>query len=190
MANKDAPFGLRIYNSNGAPYTGRLTRYKKTASVILGIGDPVVAAGDGDADGIPLVTRASSGAGNKILGVVVSTGPLLSDLSKNYLASADSGDVLVADDPDLIFEIQEDSDGGALAATDIERGADLVAAIDASTTTGLSKYEIDSSTVGTGSTVQLKLLGLVERPDNAIGNQAVWRVMISQHANRAALILS
>jgi hypothetical protein len=49
-----------------------------------------------------------------------------------------------------------------------------------SSTTGLSAMEIDSSSK-VATTAQLRLLNLVKRPDNAVGNQAKWHVMINEH---------
>lgn len=182
MANVDAPMGAEIKRHlHGAPFNGQVRRYKKEASVILGMGDPVVLTGDSDSDGVALITRAGgTGAITTITGFVVAIDPVRTDLSKNYFAAADQGYVLVADAPDLIIEMQEDSVGGALAGTDVGQGCDLVAALDADTTTGRSKFEIDSSTAAS-SGVQLRIMQLAQRDDNAIGTNANWDCMVVEH---------
>jgi len=194
MANLDAPFGLRpVRYASGHAYTGAANRYRKEASTIIGIGDPVVRTGtastagtnNADTTGVPLVDRAAAGSGT-ITGVVVAiekidsgTGDRATDTK--HMAAADTGYLLVADDPNLIFECQED---GAMAVTAVGEAADLATVADADTNTGLSKIEIDSSNAGTGD--QLKILRLANRPDNELGANAVWEVMINEHTDKAA----
>lgn len=183
MANVDRPFGLKpIRYLSGQPYTGAVRRYKKEASTIIAPGDPVVLTGTAEATtGIPLVDRAAAGSGT-ITGVVVAIDPNRGDLSKTHLAAADDGYLLVADEPDLLFEIQEDSDASNLAVTDVGEFADIVV-VDADTTIGLSKVELDSSDAGTGD--QVRIMELVQREDNAIGANAKWVVMINEHTYKS-----
>lgn len=183
MANVDRPFGMRpVRYLSGKAYTGACKRYKKEASTIIAVGDPVVLTGTAEAvTGIALVDRAAAGSGT-ITGVVVGIDPVRSDLTKNHLAAADAGYVLVADDPDLVFEIQEDSVGSNLAVTDVGEFCDIVVA-NADTTTGMSQVELDSSNAGTGD--QLRILGMVQREDNELGANAKWEVMINEHTMRA-----
>jgi hypothetical protein len=82
--------------------------------------------------------------------------------------------------PDVICEIQEDSVGGALAAVDVGLNADIIYTVAGSTTSGRSGMELDSSDKKTG-TAQLRILRLVPREDNAIGDYAVWEVLINEH---------
>lgn len=194
MANVDSPFGLRpTRHKNGAPYNGAASIYYVPASdgTALYIGDPVIVAGSGDSRGVPSVTRATAAGGSYITGVVV--GVFSADNGKPvklrddelYRAASTEAYVLVADDPDIVFEVQEDSVGAALAATNIGQNVDLVAGT-GSTATGLSGWEIDSSTAATTGTLQCKILRLVDREDNEIGNQAKWEVMINLHSQRNA----
>jgi hypothetical protein len=76
---------------------------------------------------------------------------------------------LVETSPDVIYEIQEDGVGANLAATDIGFNTSLITTA-GSTVTGLSGMALDSNgTTATTSTLPLKILGLVRRPDNAFG---------------------
>jgi len=196
MANKDAPLGLvPIRHSNGAPYNGAYSEYYVPAAYdqILGVGDPVLISGTantteykGNPPGtLPEVIIAVAGAGtNYITGAIVGFNILPTDLSKTYNAAKTERIVYVADDPDLVFEIQEDSDGAALAVTDVGINADIVFTHSTSTVTGKSGVELDSSSHATGGTEQLKIRRLVNRVDNEIGDNAKWEVTINLHTQR------
>jgi len=189
MANGNAARGLiPLRHKNGAPYNGACTLYyigTGDANNIF-VGDPVIVSGSGDANGVPGVILATAGATNYITGAVVGVPKLASnDLFTNYRAGGTAAYLLVADDPDLVFEIQEDGLGAPLAVTDISENADLIAAA-GSTYTGASGWMLDSSTHGTGATKQLRILGLEQRPDNAIGAYGKWLVEINLHSQRNA----
>lgn len=179
----DRPNGLKpVRYSSGKAYTGATRRYYKSASTIIGVGDPVVLTGTADSDGVPAVDRAAAGSGT-ITGIVVGREPDRDNLSKKHMAAADTGYLLVADDPDLIFEIQEDGAASQIAATDVGEFCDIVIG-DASTTTGLSICELDSSNAGTGD--QLRIVARVQREDNDLGNVGTrWEVQINEHTHKA-----
>jgi hypothetical protein len=186
MANSDAPAGLipRRYRS-GAPYNGAANTYSVPASdsTALFIGDPVQIAGSADANGVATVTRATAAGGNFIAGVVVGFEPSPSVVANGYRLASTLANVLVADDPELIFEIQEDAVGGALAAADVGLNADLVAGT-GSTATKQSGFELDTSTKQTTATLQCRIEGFVQRPDNEIGANAKVLVSINLHQSR------
>jgi hypothetical protein len=179
MANVDRPNGLRpVKHLTGAPYNGQANKYyiPSTDGTAVFVGDAVKSAGSADADGIPTVAQAA--AGDAIRGVVVGVIPVTSS-STIYREASTSRYVLVADSPDILFEIQEDSGGGALAATDVGNNADIVVG-SGSTTTGTSGMELDSSTKNTTS-AQLRIVELIQTADNAIGTNAKWLVKINEH---------
>lgn len=197
MANADTPFGLRpLRHRNGAPYNGAATPYVVAAgdATALFVGDPVVVTGESntaevEAPGagsfkpgtLPVVTRATAGANNDITGVIVAVAADPTDLENQFRVASTERIVFVADDPDLVFEIQEDSAGGALAAGAVGGNANLVAGA-GSQITGLSGFELDSSTLATTNTLQLRIERLANREDNEIGDQAKWEVSILQHS--------
>lgn len=187
MANVDNPRGLApVSTLSGAPWNGKTRRYKKEASVILAPGDPVVLTGSAEATtGIPLITRAtgSEGTPTTITGVVVAIEPNLSDLSKKHMAAADTGYVLVCDDPDVLFEVQDDADSDTFAVTDVGQGGDLVVG-NANTTLGHSIVELDTSTIG--SDAQVRIMGKVQREDVEVGANAKLLVKINEHTYSAA----
>jgi len=179
MANVDRVNGLLpVKHLNGAPYNGAVNRYYVPAgnATPICVGDAVVSAGSADANGVADVARAA--AGDAIRGVVVGIEPE-TDEGLAFIAASTAGYVLVADAPDIIFEIQEDSGGAALAVTNVGQNADIVVGTP-DTIVGRSAMELDSSTA-VGATAQLRILGLSQREDNAIGDNAKWLVLINEH---------
>jgi hypothetical protein len=182
--------GLRpVRYKSGAPYNGAANTYFVPASdaTALFIGDPVIIAGDGDANGVSTVTRATAGGANRITGVVVgfvgNTNSLVAPATKSalelgYRPASTAAYVLVADDPSLMFEAEEDADGGALAATAIGNNISLIAG-NGSTVTKRSGFMLDSSTAATTS-LQLRILGFSQRVNNVIGSDPLVLVSIVQ----------
>jgi hypothetical protein len=184
MANPDSPRGLTpVRYLSGAPYSGAVNIYSVPASdsTAIYIGSLVRPAGSADADGVMTVT-GNVATGNPVIGVVTGFAPITAD-SPVFRPASTLRYVFVADDPNLLFEIQEDSDGGALAATAVGNTADIIGFTGGSATTGFSAIEIDSSTAtasGDG-TQDVVIWGLAKRPDNEIGNFARWLVRLNNH---------
>lgn len=186
MANVNQPRGFTpIGYMDGRPYTGAARRYyKDTTAGIIGIGDPVIrVTSSSDPEGGPEIVRATTGAA--ITGVVVGIDPVRSNLSQNgYLAAADVGYVYVADSPDLLFEVQEGGASTALAVTQIGKHIDSVTALNANTTTGRSKYELDNGAVAADNTWRIERLS--SAPNNAVGAYAKWIVSANLHTEQNA----
>jgi hypothetical protein len=182
MANADAPFGLRpVRYLSGAPYSGAANRYFVPASdgTAIYLGGLVKIAGSADADGVMTVT-GNVASGDAVIGVVVGVEPI-TDESTIFRAASTARYVFVADDPTLLFEVQEDSVGSNLAAANVGGTAELTGFTSGSTFTGLSAIEIDSSEPGTDAADDVFIFGLVQRPDNAIGANANWLVRLNNH---------
>lgn len=183
MANVSRINGARpVRYLNGAPWTGKVKRYyvPSTDATALFVGDFVKSAGSADADGVPTVAQAA--AGNTLLGVVVGIEPNPNNLSAVYRAASTAAYVYVADDPNIVYEIQEDSVGGAMNATNVGNNGDIVVG-SGNTSTGASAMQLDSSDViaTTTSTAQLRVIRLASRVDNEIGTYAKWEVLINEH---------
>lgn len=181
MPNTSAPAGLTpVRMGNGSPYAGQLTRYfvPATDSTALFIGDPVIIAGSADADGVPTATRATAGATNRITGVVVGFVPSPTIVANGYRVASTAEYILVETGSEIVYEIEEDAVGGALAATDVGLNADLASG-SGSTATRRSGFVLDTSTKGTGATLQARILGFVQRADNEIGANAKVLVRIN-----------
>src|SRR5690606_24920448 len=83
---------------------------------------------------------------------------------------------LVVDDPNMIFEVQEIGTGTALTAAEVGMNVNLVAG----TGNGyVSGWQVSNSGEDTTDTLQVRLLGLVQRQDNAFGPYAKWLVKIN-----------
>jgi len=185
MANVDSPFGLRpLEYLNGTQWNGQARRYyiQSTLAEAIYIGDPVVLAGSSDSTGkyadIQLATLAAT---NYTIGPVVAFEPIASDpkLSQIYHSASTAQYCWVADDPNIIFEVQMDSDTD-LTADDIGSNGIMITGT-GSTTTGLSGMEADESSFsGAGATEMLLLLGIVDRPDNTLATHCKAKVLINR----------
>lgn len=192
MANVDRPAGLvPLEYADGTPWNGggRVYCIPNTDDTnAYAIGDPVDLAGGADANGIPTITLATAGTGNPILGAIVGTGGLKygaafvdpASMDSTVIPTTKSKDyyVLVCDDPRVIFEVQEVSGGTAFTAAEVGLNANLVAGTNNGYSSG---WEVNNSGEAVTATLQVRLLGLVQRPDNAFGEHAKWRVMINNH---------
>lgn len=198
MANADRPSGLSpVMYRNGTPWNGGGQVYcipDTDDTNAYAIGDPVVLAGSADANGIPTITLATAGTGNAVLGALVSgAGALV--YAGAYGVPAESPIVipatksrayyvLVCDDPNVIFEIQEDSVGGSIAVASVGLNANLVSGVNNGY---LSGWELDSSSVATGATLQAKILRAAPRQDNAVGANCKWWVTLNNHVFAAGV---
>lgn len=190
MANANRPSGFSpVQYLNGAPWNGQVRTYSIDASygTALYIGDPVISGGGADVNGVPnVVIGATTGA---LRGVIVGLGRYEGEsfnpdnLNLIYRPASDANVwyAKVVDDPNVIFEIQEESNGTQLAATEV--GLNQISK--SGTGNGyLSGWMIPSATgatPNTTATLQLRLLGLVRRRDNAFGAYAKWLVKINVH---------
>jgi hypothetical protein len=188
MSNSDIVAGFKpVKYLNGAPWNGKAKMYyiPSTDSVAVFIGDAVISAGSADALG-KYATVKQAAAGEAIRGIVIgfSDQPYVAfdadNLYRAYRPADTAMYCLVVDDPDVIFEIQEDSDGGAMTATEVGLNTDVVVGT-GDTSSGKSAMELDSSDHGTDTTGQCRLLGIVDREDNALGTNAKWEVLINEH---------
>ncbi len=190
MANVDSPFGLKpVKHLSGASWNGQTMRcfLNTSESNAMFIGDAVDLGGTADAKGVaPTVVKATVALTNPIFGVITAFEYDPTNLSLNYRTAGTARYCYVCCDPDVIFEIQGDS-VAVIAITAVGSNADLIYTHSGSTATGISGMELNSSTLATTSSCQLKILGLVDREDNDISSvNAKWLVMINSHRLRAA----
>jgi hypothetical protein len=83
----------------------------------------------------------------------------------------------VLDDPSQMFILQND---GTSAQANYGKNADIVVGT-GNTVTGLSANELDTSTIANTAALNLKIIGLWDVPNNAIGANAVVVVKINEH---------
>lgn len=171
MANEIIASGLKpVRMADGSPYNGACDMYSmpSTNGTALYVNDPVKLAGSADAAGVATVTHCA--AGDTITGVVVGFQDAAS-MSLGYGAASTNRYPLVAHGQDILFEIQEDGVGGAIAAADIGLNADIIVAA-GSSYTKKSGVMLDTSTKNTTATLALRITGLAQRPDNALSLNA------------------
>lgn len=183
MANADTPFGLKpVRYLSGAPYNGAFNAYSTAAgdSTAIFIGDPVTLSGTSQTiNGATYADVDQAASTDVVVGVVVGVKPVTADSTK-YRAGSTQRIVYVADDPNLLFEIQEVSGGTALTANDIGLNANFVVG-SGSTVTGMSGVELNNATEADTNTLDLKIVGIVNREDNAVGEHAKWLVRLNKH---------
>lgn len=176
---------------NGAPWNGQTRTYfiPSGDTNAYAIGDPVDFGGSADANGVPSIVLATAGnnsGANMLCGAIVAAGTQESVVGN--ILTPDSiivpatktvaYYVQVADDPNILFQMQEGGTNAALAATNVSQNVDLASG----TNNGyVSGWVIDNATTTTGSGFQLKLLGLTRTSNNAFGTYAKWLVKINLH---------
>lgn len=181
MANKDTPFGARVVGINGAAvYSGRTRMYTILASDItpLFMGDFVKVTNNFAKSDIglefPVATQAE--AEDVLAGVVVGFAANPDDLNKLYRKASTLRTAIVADAPDIEFEIQTN---GVALATDFGKYADITVGT-GDPVFSTSAMELDQATIS-ASTGQLQILRLSQRPENELGGFAKLICRINEH---------
>ena len=190
MANVNRPSGFTpVKYVGGGEWNGQANLYSIAAgyAVELAIGDPVISSGTADANGVPgIALAAATGA---IRGVIVGLGkteglianPSNLDSTKRPAADPAAWYAMVVDDPNVVFEIQEQSNGTALAATEVGLNQVPILAAAGSYMSGWQLASASGATPATTATLPLRLLGLSRKPGNAFGAYAKWLVKINVH---------
>lgn len=203
MANANTPRGLSpVKTITGASWNeqGTLFAIANDASNTYAIGDIVKIGTGSDANGVQYAAKAATG--DLPVGVIVGfrqadpgvslVGTTL-DLTKIYLSKS-SGEryVYVVTDPQVVFEVQGNATGVALA--DVGKNAGLTITADQtslSTSSPLSSTVLDAASfkaLGTSGSLALPLqiVGLAQRQDNAAGAYAKALVVFNKHQYKQA----
>ncbi|MFN7610075.1 MAG: hypothetical protein ACK5QX_03935 [bacterium] len=188
MPNVSRPNGFRpVKYQNGTPWNGAFRMYAIPAaeSTATFVGDLVkLYSGDTtDVVNYPTVQRAA--ASDACICVVVGFLPDYANLNAApYRLASTLRLAMVADDPNLLFEAEEDGAVDPLELQDIGNNVNFVATA-GSTTTGQSGMVIDSDTHATTATLPLKLMEAKRAADNelVVDGQAAtrWIVKINNH---------
>lgn len=189
MPNANRPSGLSPVNMiTGAPYNGQARLYCILAADTnaYAIGDPVVtAAGGADSKGTPAVTlAAATGALRGVIVGVFDTYPASAKIGNDNTtfrpaaAQTTNWYVMVVDDPNVVFEVQEVGTGTPLTAAEVGLNTNLVVG----TNNGyVSGWMLDNASELSTATLQVKILGLAQRADNEFGQYAKYLVKINNH---------
>jgi len=139
-------------------------------------------------NGVPGIALAA--ATGPIRGVILGLGTMesgifnpqnLDQTIRPAAAQATDWYAIVADSPDIIFEVQEHTNGTQLAATEIGLNQVLFLGTNNGFQSGWQLASVTDATPATTATLQVRLLGLVRRSDNAFGGAAKWLVKINAH---------
>lgn len=202
MANISKINGFRpVKHVTGAPYNGQSNIYAVAASdnTALFVGDVVKLAADANAQGVQYVTAHAAGVagtGQPALGVVVGVintklDPVTGNMSGGsisldtpvYRPASTAQYVLVADSPDLIYEVEATAAGSAydFAVADVGQNANIFAGA-GSTSTGNSAHSLNMSDKGTAATLPFKITGVAAKVGNEVtGNYTKVNVQINNH---------
>ena len=185
----------------GGQYNGQASLYAVNASdgTALFVGDAVKFATGANTDGINYVTAlaaGTAGTGQAAVGVVVGIIPAKMDPvtgkmtagsisldTPQFRAASTAAYILVADSPDVLFEVEATTAGaaGSLAVADIGKNINLFAGA-GSATSGTSAHSVDLADKGTAATLPFKIHSVGRRVDNeAGGNSTKVLVYINNH---------
>lgn len=207
MANTNKVQGLTpVKYLNGADWDGRGRLYhldSGDANAIY-VGDPVAlktgtATIAGEDAGLQTVTVANVSGTN--VGVVLAIGtnarggpyidPTNLTLINAPATKTKAYYVLVADDPNTIFMIQEGGTGTALTVAATSKNANFALAAPATGVAVSGAYLDNGTAPTTTSTYNLKLLGLAQIYDNgawnAYGAYAKWLCLLNNHQYRTGI---
>ena len=167
MANVASTYGLRaVRKIDGSPFINAQNRYRIASSEGTAIfqGDAVQAAATGT------IVRHTAANGEKICGVFNGcfyTDPTTSKPTwKNYYpGSIAASDIMafVIDDPSVVYKIDVNN---SLDTTFIFANYD-VTGVTGSTTTVISKVQLDRSTVDLKTTQAVRIIDISQDPDNS-----------------------
>ena len=167
MANVASTYGLRaVRKIDGSPFINAQNRYRIASGESTAIfqGDAVQAAATGT------IVRHTAANGERIVGVFNGcfyTDPTTSKPTwKNYYpGSIAASDIMafVIDDPSVVYKIDVNN---SLDTTFIFANYD-VTGVTGSTTTGISKVQLDRSTVALKTTQAVRIIDVSQDPDNS-----------------------
>jgi len=189
MANVNKVNGFRpVSTLTGAAWNGQITQYAAVTAdaTIIAVGDLVTLSGTtgvGEYQGYRGVKRAA--AGDALVGAVVGFSVVPDSLNTPQVRSANQARwVYVVDDPNAFFVAQEDGDTTPIAMASVGLNVNFIVAA-ASTITGASGMQIDSSTVTDTATMSLKLIAPLAVSDNELTTSGQsytrWVVKINNH---------
>lgn len=193
MANVNKPMGLLpVQYLNGSPWSGQARLYSIAYNygTALYVGDPVISSGTSDSNGVQGI--AIYGGTGAIRGVVVGIGRyegLIANpgnLDRAYYPANGDGVnapwyAMVVDDPNVLFEVQEHSNGTQLAAADIGMNTLLYSGAGNGYVSGWQLSSATDATPATTATLAVRLMGLVRKADNAFGAYAKHLIKINVH---------
>jgi len=194
MANATGAFGLRPARKVAGSSSWAVEKMYVSANyaTALFVGDPVLYStqlDEKDPTGHHRAVQASAGTSDTIiLGAIVGIEPIQTDLNKTYLPASTGGYVYVMTDRDAIYEIRGDG-GGTPTKVYVGQNAIMVATSAGSTTTGLSGFEMETTTPATAKSYPLHIVGVKDVEDNTLADDAIYLVRLNTALNAVGDIL-
>lgn len=200
MANANRPSGFTpVQYLGGSPWSGQARLYSIAAAynTALYVGDPCISSGTADAYGIPGISLgATTGALRGVIvglfnsGTVAGTpggvavGSIVNaNITYHPASDANLWYAAVVDDPNVLFALQEESNGTQLAATDMGLNTISKSGTGNGYVSGWLLPSSTGATPNTTATLQLRLMGLLQVPagTNVFGAYAKHLVKINVH---------
>lgn len=184
MSTTSAPFGLQpAYHASGFVRPAAFTLANNAAVTLLQY-QPVKIS----TDGVVVPATLGDPLVGTFMGVEFTDGDGRRRVSNKFLANTPATDVTayITLDPAIVYEIQAT---GPVDITNIGNQFNFGSLTAGSTVVGLSQATLDISTVVTsGSTAQMRVIGITPGPDNNWGdNYTIVQVQISEHQNVATI---
>lgn len=178
MPNANRPAGLRpVQHIDGSAWNGATVVMALLAAdaTVVGVGDIVNFGGTADANGVASITRATTDAGLPV-GVVVGFVPDYSNLNlpSQYRAASTARYAFVCVDPTVVYEVQAGA-ATAITAVGMNMGMNYTAV---NTSTGVSAMTALGGAGATTATLPLKVLGVVQRPDQDMADSSNWKLLV------------
>lgn len=189
MANLVVDTGFSpVRDVYGSPYNGSVNPYVAAADAqAIYIGDLVTLTGASSTiNGYTYPNVVQSAQGDVFQGVCVAVDPIqgtgaTGQSSTIYRAASTQRIVWVVDDPNVLFEVMDVNSGTPIPLTKITNTVSVVVA-QGSTVTGKSAMRLDNTTELTTNTLDLRIVGVVNRDDNTGGIAAGrYLVRINRH---------
>lgn len=193
MANAIGPQGFKPSRYlNGAAWNGAANMYyiPQADTNQYNVGDAVKSAAGADPNGLPQVAKITNGT-DTVRGVIIGclrqtpNNPSLVGINldltiQNIPATKQQNYwVLVVDDPQVLFELQDDGLAALTAAASNKNASFTVANPTAPAQN--SATVLSTASVATTQALNLKIFGLVQKPNNSFGAYATWLVKFNQH---------
>ena len=187
MANATGAYGLKpVRMRNGGAWAGQIEKVYISASyaTALFIGDPVLLSptlAEKDPTGRFQTVNVAVVDSGIYAGVIVGFDANPDDLSKTYSPASTEGYAYIVRSRNVVFSVRGDG-GGTPSKVFPGQNAALIATAAGSTVTGLSGMHLDEGTTTaptTTATLPLQILGIVDSPDNVLGDNAVYEVVLT-----------
>ena len=192
MANVDSPFGFRYFGrqEGGSPTAG-LTPRNIASTYGTGIfqGDPIISMASGYIQAATSNTVTVGGVFNGVEYLNSNVGRKIWFNSWPASGAGGNGQGYLSNDPQALFLAQ--SNGSPIVFADIGMNIGFATG-SGNTTTGISAYSLDQSTIGTTNTLPFRIVGLWSQyaPPGSAGaddaNDFNWAVVALNNTDRTS----